>query len=155
MGITSEILGNAAPAHELEQGGKVYRFGLIDQAVQAAWEKRLYEKDIEAVKIQKEAGLLSGHEYGMALARLTTAYRDGDYEMLSPSGIKLLQTLPGVRLLLALLLACSADEIVQLLLARRAEVVQKVRLVLAESFPGLDLPGTAANGQPAEGHSPN
>lgn len=155
MGVTSEILGNSGSSHVIEHAGKQYRFRLIDQAVQSAWEKRLYEKDIEAVKIQKDAGLLDAQEYAAQLARLTAAYRDGEYEMLSPGGMKLLTSMSGVRQLLTLLLQCPADEMLQLLLAKKLEVVEKVRLIIAESFPGVDMTGGAVAAVSGEGGSPN
>lgn len=140
MGVTSEILGNSGAPHQIEHAGKVYKLRLIDQVVQSAWEKRLYEKDCHAAKIQNEVGLLTPEKYAARIDELTEAYRNGDYEMMSEVGVKNLSKKSGAMLLLSLVVDCSQLELANLMNAKPVETLKKIRLIISEAFPDLKLP---------------
>lgn len=159
MGVTSEILGNSGSPHQIEYKDKTYCIRLIDQDVQSAWEKRLYEKDCASVHIQREQGLLSEDKYAAKLDQLAESFSNGDYEMLSPRGLALLSSVPGARLLLSLLIDCPQKELFALILGKQTEILSLLHLVMQESFPGVDfskVASSAASNLPAsENASPN
>lgn len=152
MGCNEEILGNAAPPHSIEHGGKRYTVRLIDQATKAAFARTLLAREREAARELKE--LMTPEEWSAHLSRLNKDYVDGKYGLLSPRGREIIGSDEGPLILGPLLFGCSEDEFLSLLLTHREEVAGLIRLVLYESFPGLEEAVKKAEGADPNSPSP-
>lgn len=137
MSALSEALGNAGPAYTLTHDGKTYTVRLIDQGVKVAFEKALFERARQAAVSCKD--LYSPEAFAARLDQISEAKAVGEYELLSPRGLRLMQTLPGVQLLLSLMLDTDDAIISAIVASQPAEVKSLVKVVLRESFPGLTV----------------
>lgn len=135
MGVTSEILGNAGVPHQIEHNGKTYTLSLIDQRVQGAFEKRLFEK-------AKTAEIAFGdcvtpEQLDARLNKLRDSYLAGDFSMISPRGLTFMKSMAGIVFMASLLIGCDEREVMGLMLAKTDELKRLIRLIISESFPGV------------------
>lgn len=171
MGVESEIWGNLAGApHTLEYNGKTYKLSLINQKVKVAFEKARLSKAKEALAVLKD--VLEPEDYRARLDQMIQKYEAGEFALYAESGLAYLQTIPGMCLLLSLVIGCDENEVMGLVIARQAEIVGHLHLIIRESFPGLALdepvsdggtgnvptsapPGEASAAKPSETTDPN
>lgn len=136
MGVESEMWGNAGGGHTLTYNGKTYTARLIDGEVKAKFEKRLYARAraVEAAMLEDRGS----EAYQKRLDVLADAYLCGEFDIMSPRGLKFLQTLSGQAFLLSLLVDCDEKEVYGLGIAKTQEVISLLKVIIRESFPGLD-----------------
>jgi hypothetical protein len=152
MGIKEEILGNHGAAHTLTHAGKTYTVRLVDQHVQTGFAKALFARAREAARELKD--LMTPEEWAAHLRALNHDYIQGEYAMLSPRGRSVLLTEDGLAILGPLLFGCDFGEFLGLLIGCKEEALSLLRLVLYESFPGLEGLVKEA-GAKAGGQDPN
>ncbi len=156
MSALSEAVGNNAPGHVLEHGGRIYTAAaIIDQTMQVAWERWMYGRHRAAAR---EEALEDGVEVSeRTLEKLRRKFLLGHFRLLSPLGLRMLRDRQGAGLLklTALIFDTTETEALALIGARSVEVVDLVRTVLAASFPGIDFSGPEKNGKPAAVPDPN
>lgn len=145
MGITSQILGNAGSPYRLMHDGKTYEFRFIDQTVKDAWEKALFERKCQKLDVLR--GSLAPEDYSARRAKLEDDLDRDEFSFLAPQSVALIQTVPGVMMLLPLLVGRDINELIALVAARKEEVVAIVNRVIRESFPGVRLPEPAPAGE--------
>lgn len=146
MGVDSQIVGNAGPAHSITHDGQVYGFRLIDQDAKAEWEKRLYRKAVAAAKVKAEhrpEGWLESK-----LVQIDDEFDRGDYGFLTERSIKLLGTIGGMEILVSILTGRTLLALYPLFAERVEEVKALLHLILKESFPGLKIEPVAEGGSP-------
>lgn len=132
MSELSRLLGTAAPPHQICHEGRVFTFGLIDQARKSEFEKRLYQQAREGVYVDREH--MTSEEYLRRLDGVRKAYELGEYGVLGSIGQEVLGRPKGSMLLLQIITGESEDDLLPLLQARGEEVNQLVKVVLDESF---------------------
>lgn len=138
MGVISEIVGNEAPGFAIEHKGRRFVARLIDQAAKAEFEQWLFERDLTRLDATKR--FRPAEEHQAKLAEAEAAFDAGDYELLSPRGLKEMQTRRGALRILGLIFQRGENELIGLLADRKAETLRLVARMVRLSFPGLELP---------------
>lgn len=136
MGVDSDIVGNSGTPHSLEWNGDTYQFRLIDQDMQATFEKHLFERDKKTLELMKE--LYPIKAYVERLNALGDDYTIGLYGMMSPKGLAYAGTMAGMIYLASLITGCETKKLFGLFQNKKEEAQALFQLVLRESFPGID-----------------
>jgi len=138
MGVLGECL---AEAHEFVHKDKVYKVGLVNQAVKLKFERALFHRAKEAALEMRD--LMTPDEYRDHLKQLNDDYIGGQYGMDSPRGLEVLRSVQGGITLVALLFGVDNAEAVQLIMERKDDVTALLQVVLHESFPAMNGDGKA------------
>lgn len=134
----SAILGNSGTPHSiLGLDGVRYTFRLIDQKALDEFQKRVYEMWKDAAFLTKE--MISEELYLKRLDEASDRYIEGEFSFFSPRGKKYLATVPGILFLLSLISDCDMPQLVGLMTGKGPEMMNLLRLIIRESFPGIPL----------------
>lgn len=134
MSTLAELLGTYAAGHTLSHEGTDFTFGRIDQAAKAALTVAYFRRARESVYALK--GEVEPDEYDRQLARVTDAYRRGEYAF--PQGESFRYYLgDGLAELVAQLTGRDPALCEALAQERSVEVLHVCLCVVMESFPGL------------------
>lgn len=124
---------NGAP-HEVELDGKVYTFQpVVTERVMLAVEQALYDRELKALKAQREA--LPEAAYVERLDKLRERYLNDEFQFENPANIERLKTKEGAVLLMCCMTGATPKEMLLLMLKRTAEVRNVLQTVLALSMP--------------------
>lgn len=151
MSDLSSALGGSAPKHAIVCGGKEYPVGLVTQNVKVAYEKALYQKARAA--LAEFRGVVDKDYYERKTDALLDHYFKGHFALESEFSRAAMARPGGTLLLLSLLMGRSvADgaggmtiipfpELDLINVASQApdEVAAVLKVVLAESFPAMDV----------------
>lgn len=135
MSALSEIVGTASEPHSFTHNGKVYTARMIDDAMKVAWERRLLDRNRE---FWRES--LTRAEYIAKLEQLNEKYMGGAYSMLSPFGLKMLNSTEGQLILACLIFDLTQLQVIGLMTERKADVTGLIKLIIRESLPVEDAP---------------
>lgn len=136
MGVESEMWGNTAQPHEIEWNGKIYKVRLIDGNVKASFERRLFNRARANEDLFKEGR--TPEEHKAKLDALADDYLCGAYDIMSPRGLRYMQSHPGMAFLASLLIGCEEKEVYGLVVQKSVEFISLLEVILKESFPGFD-----------------
>lgn len=148
MGVESDLVGNSGTPHSLEWNGETYQFRLIDQDMQATFEKHLFERDKKTLELMKELYPLKA--YIDRLNALADDYTIGLYGLMSPKGLAYAGTMAGMVYLCSLVTGCPAKKLFGLFQNKQEEANALFQLILKESFPGIDWEAIEAAKKKAE-----
>jgi len=146
MSALGESFGNDGPLHEFKlrdsEGNvvKTYSLQLIGDDVKEALEKRIFERARNLLFSLR--GGMSEEIYERRLAKLADDYMEGFFSpFTSDEGHKYLKTRQGALQLMALIFQCSEAEAGSLGAdpKNKAELDALIRVVLQESFRGIDM----------------
>lgn len=132
MSELSQLLGTAAPPHQIVHEGRTYTFHLVDQKRKSALEKRFYENAREGVYVDRAH--MSEEMYVKRLDAVRENYELNKYAIFGEIGSKILQTTGGAMRLLEVITGETEDDLIPLLTERSAEVNALVKTVMNESF---------------------
>jgi hypothetical protein len=155
MGVDSLIVGDSARPYRLEHDGQVIEFRLIDQAVKAEWERRLYLRAMTGAQVL--AAVTSRAWLENRLVELEKQYHTGGFGFLTESSIKYLQTPGGMDLLMTLRTDRDLVSLAGVIAAIGTQVKALLHAILRESFPGVKFspPKEDDQGDAKEDSSPN
>jgi hypothetical protein len=125
-----KILGAYAPGHSIDHKGKTITFGRVEKRTRAALTVAYFKRQREAVYATR--GEVSDEEFDRALARVTDAYAQGQYDFPLGASYRYFVT-AGMPELVAQLTGCDLADAEALVDERTIEVLHIVTCVLAES----------------------
>lgn len=106
---------------------------MITQKVKLAYERHLFQKEVEAVRLLRDA--MTADEYLGQLEKLRQLYAKDYYAFLGKRGQKSLKTVPNMLFLCSLLWGVADDDEMLILLKERQEDVSHLlSIIIKESF---------------------
>jgi len=146
MNHTSRDVGNLAPGHAIEHGGRTYRFRFIDDVMEATFERRRFDAARQALRANKSAIVEDLGEDGYR-ARLGKLYEALDRHEFSIHHIGRQDDPGAIGLLLQLMLDVDADTLQAIRAGQNEEVMRLFLLVYRASF-GTDQMEAQVNRNP-------
>lgn len=147
MSTSGVFLGSAGTPYALEHEGRVYRFARLDRGRMDAFSTWLIDRTRTRLA-QAHGG--DPAKLAEQLALLAEAVLDGEFDFMEPLAQAAARRPAGMLALVSILAGCEELEAAALLVARRAEAVHLLDLVLAESLPGYRRARAAGQGEGGE-----
>lgn len=137
----NDLIGVEGAPRQITFNGKTYKLSLINQYVKGVFERKLLDANL--ARLEHLKGRLPVEEYARREKEYYDAYFAGEYSMLGPDTVKKLETPDGAFLLLGAILGddCTENELLGLLISKKAEVLPMLKQIIRESFPGIEEPG--------------
>lgn len=147
MSSSSQDVGNAGPAFEVECDGKTYHASLLDDVRKTTFEKWLFQRHRQ-MELQTKEDTPEGLEiYQERLNQLNDQFLEGDFALLSERGMKAIKKPYGVLRLVAIIFGTDEINAIRLLAKKGEEVLSLIKLIFKESFPLPDSPAANGDGQ--------